>query len=602
MQFEKGNNNFLRKTQNDYSLVNRTEPELYRDIFPYTEVPKIVFDDHLIAYDVPTQVFISDTTFRDGQQAREPFTVKQIVDIYVLLSKLSGDKGIIRQSEFFMYSEKDKLALEKVLELGLRFPEVTGWIRAQKSDFELLKPFNLKETGILTSVSDYHIYMKLKMDRKQAFDFYVDIVAHSLENGIIPRCHFEDITRADLYGFSIPLAQKLMEMSKQAGMPVKIRLCDTMGYGVPYPGATAPRGVAKICHAFRHDAGVPSEWLEWHGHNDFHKVLVNTTEAWLHGVAGANCALFGLGERTGNCPTEGMIFEYLSLYGNNMGIDTTVITELKEYFEKELGHVFPRNYPFIGDDFNTTKAGIHADGMVKNEEIYNVFDTVSLLNRAPGVSITDKTGTAGVIHWIFKNYPKAQSLGFTKKHPKVIKVYDWIVEEYNHGRITSISDQEMEKAVRHYFPELVHTTYIELRERISQRAEKIIEETSMMPEVKSLIPSDFEPILNELAQKDIAMKLISITNIDGKKIGKNITQLCDQKAYEEKMLDEDFSDREWFIEPMKDGQTHIAEIYMSKVTGNLTMTVSTPIFDDSDHIIGILAIDFNFDEFANEVD
>lgn len=602
MQFEKGHYNFLRKVKKDYLLENKTEPELYREIFPYIEVPKIVFDDHLITFDVPSQVFISDTTFRDGQQAREPYTVKQIIDIYKLLSKLSGEQGIIRQSEFFMYSDKDKLALEKVLELGLKYPEPTGWIRAQKSDFDLLKQFELKETGILTSVSDYHIYLKLKMDRKKAFDFYVDIVAYSLEKGVIPRCHFEDITRADIYGFTIPLAQKLMEMSKEAGIPVKIRLCDTMGFGVPYSGATAPRGVAKLCHAFRNDAGVPSEWLEWHGHNDFHKVLTNATLAWLHGVSGANCSLFGLGERTGNCPTEGMIFEYISLFGHQPGIDTTVITEIKEYFETELGHKFPTNYPFIGEDFNTTKAGIHADGMVKNEEIYNVFDTIALLKREPGVSITDKTGTAGVIHWLYKHYPKAQELDFTKKHPKVIKVYDWIVEEYNHGRMTSISDQEMEKAVRSFMPELVHTTYLELRERISKRAEKIIEETSAMSEIKSLNSSKFEPILNQLAQKDPAMKLISITNLEGTRIGKNITQVSDRKAYEEKMLDVDFSDRQWFIEPMNDGKTHITEIYMSRVTGRLTMTVSTPIFDDSDHIKGILAIDFSFDELANEID
>lgn len=601
MEFEKGHYNFLRKTRKEYPLENRQEPELYREVFSYSEVPKIIFDDHLITFDVPEQVFITDTTFRDGQQAREPFSVKQIVDIYTLLNKLSGDLGLIRQSEFFMYSDKDKLALEKVLELGFKYPEPTGWIRAQKSDFELLKQFELKETGILTSVSDYHIYMKLKMDRKQAFDFYVDIVAHSLEKGIIPRCHFEDITRADLYGFTIPLAQKLMQMSKEANMPVKIRLCDTMGFGVPYPGATAPRGVAKLCHAFRNDAGVPSEWLEWHGHNDFHKVLANTTLAWLHGVAGANCSLFGLGERTGNCPTEGMLIEYMNLFGMPEGVDTTVITEIKEYFEKEIGQVFPTNYPFIGEDFNTTKAGIHADGMVKNEEIYNVFDTVALLNREPGVSITDKTGTAGVIHWLYKHYPKSKELDFTKKHPKVIKVYDWIVEEYNHGRMTSISDHEMEKAVRQYIPELVHTTYLELRQRIFDTAVKIIEETAVMSELKSMDPKKFEPILNQLAHNDAAMKLISITNKEGKKIGKNITQVCDKKAYEEKMLDEDFSDRQWFIEPIEDGLTHITEIYMSKVTGNLTMTVSTPIFDSSDHIIGILAIDFNFEELANEV-
>ncbi len=601
MEFEKGHHNFLRKVRKEYPLVNRPEPELYREIFPYSEVPKIVFDDHIITFDVPEKVFITDTTFRDGQQAREPFTVEQIVDIYKLMNKLGGATGLIRQSEFFMYSDKDKQALEKVLELGLKYPEPTGWIRAQKKDFELVKQFELKETGILTSVSDYHIYMKLKMDRQQAFDFYVDIVAHALDNGVIPRCHFEDVTRADLYGFCIPLAQKLMAMAKEAGMPVKIRLCDTMGFGVTYPGATAPRGIAKLVHAFRHDAGVPAEWLEWHGHNDFHKVLINTTTAWLHGVAGANCALFGLGERTGNCPIEGMIFEYMSLFGNTEGIDTTVITEIKEYFENNIDHKFPRNLPFVGEDFNTTRAGIHVDGLVKNEEIYNVFDTTALLNRPLGVSITDKSGTAGVIHWILKNYPKAEELGFTKKHPKVIKVYDWIIEEYNHGRITSISDQEMEKAIRHYIPELVNTSYLDFKTRLDEHAFEIIECLAESVEVKSLDPKKFESSLIKLANEDPAIKLLSITNKEGKRISRNITQIDDRKAYQEKMLDMDFSDRKWFHTPMQDGKIHLTDIYMSIITDKLTLTASAPIFDDSDHIIGIVAIDFNFDEFANEI-
>ncbi len=96
--------------------------------------------------------------------------------------------------------------------------------------------------------------------------------------------------------------------------------------------------------------------------------------------------LFGIGERTGNTPLEAMVFEYAQLRGSLDGMDTTVITELKEYYEKEIGYTVPSRTPFVGKNFNVTRAGIHADGLLKNEEIYNIFDTEKFLNRPVLVS------------------------------------------------------------------------------------------------------------------------------------------------------------------------------------------------------------------------
>ncbi|MFN3967116.1 MAG: 2-isopropylmalate synthase, partial [Endomicrobiia bacterium] len=301
----------LEQTEYYYELQDPKEPKLYRDIFSYGEVPKIAFNYRLVPMDPPEEIWITDTTFRDGQQSLPPFTVKQIVHLYELLHKLGGPKGIIRSSEFFLYSKKDRQAVEKCLEKGFKYPEVTGWIRANKNDFELVKKMGLKETGILTSCSDYHIFLKLKKTRKEALKDYLDIVSSALERKIIPRCHFEDITRADFYGFVVPFAEELMKLSKQAKMPVKIRLCDTLGLGVIHPGASLPRSVHGIVYGLSHLAGVPSEWLEWHGHNDFYRAVSNATAAWLYGCSGANGTLLGIGERTGNTPIEALIMEYI---------------------------------------------------------------------------------------------------------------------------------------------------------------------------------------------------------------------------------------------------------------------------------------------------
>ncbi|TLN18933.1 histone-lysine N-methyltransferase, partial [bacterium] len=302
-------------------VFERDEPNLYRNIFPYSEVCKTPFDGIILPPDPPEEIFITDTTFRDGQQARAPYTVDQIVQLFKYMNKLGGPKGIIRQTEFFLYSETDRKAVEKCRELGLKFPEITSWIRAVKEDFKLVKSMGIAETGILTSVSDYHIYMKLNKTRKQVLKDYLGVVEAALNEGVRPRCHFEDVTRADIYGFVVPFARQLMKMSKEAGIPIKIRLCDTMGFGVPYPGAALPRSVAQLVRAMRVHAGVPSELLEWHGHNDFHKVLINGSTAWLYGCAAVNGTFLGFGERTGNPPIEGLVIEYMELRGTSDGMD-----------------------------------------------------------------------------------------------------------------------------------------------------------------------------------------------------------------------------------------------------------------------------------------
>ncbi len=437
------NPKWMLKTNKKIELDNVAEPNLLRDQFPYSEPPKIAFDGVEVPIDPPEDIFITDTTFRDGQQARTPYTVDQIVDLYDLLHRLSGPNGVIRQSEFFLYSEKDRKAVEKCLERGYKFPEVTGWIRAVASDFKLVKDMGLRETGILTSASDYHIYLKLGWDRKKALDNYLGIVKAALEAGVKPRCHFEDVTRADIYGFVVPFAIELMKLAEESKVPIKVRLCDTMGYGVPYAGATLPRSVPRLAYAMVHDAGVPKEQLEWHGHNDFYKVLINASTAWLYGVAGANGTLLGFGERTGNTPIEGLIFEYAMLTGSLNGADPTAITDIANYLRENCAYTAPVTTPFVGENFNVTAAGIHADGVVKNEEIYNIFDTARLLNRPLGINITDKSGSAAIAFWVNQYLKLSGDQKIDKRHPGIDAIYKWTIEEFSTGRTTSLSTEEM---------------------------------------------------------------------------------------------------------------------------------------------------------------
>ena len=435
--------NLLEQKSYKYSLQNVSEPNLYREIYNYSEIPKIPFNHRRCPMNMPKDIWITDTTMRDGQQAFKPYTTKQIVDLYKLMSKLGGPNGIIRQTEFFIYSKKDREALDKCRELGLQFPEITSWIRATKEDFKLVKDMQIKETGILVSCSDYHIFKKLKMNRQQALEHYLSIVSSAFEHGIVPRCHFEDITRADFYGFVLPFVNALHDLAVEAGIPVKIRACDTMGYGIPFSEVALPRSVPGIIYGLQHYADIDSQYIEWHGHNDFYKAVTNATTAWLYGASAVNCSLLGIGERTGNIPLEAMVIEYASLKGTLNGMDTTVITEIRDYFEKEIGYNVPPMTPFIGEAFNQTKAGVHADGLLKDQEIYNIFNTEKILNRPPLVSIDAHSGTAGIAFWLNSYFKLDDSQKFDKKDELVNSIKEAIDEQFEAGRITAIADEEI---------------------------------------------------------------------------------------------------------------------------------------------------------------
>ena len=445
--------NLLEQSAYKYQLQDREEPNLYRHLFDYESVPKVSFNHRFVPTCMPKEIWITDTTFRDGQQSTSPFTVEQIVHLYKLMHSLGGPKGIIRQSEFFVYSEKDRESLLRCKELGYDFPEITTWIRASEKDFQLVKDLGIRETGVLVSCSDYHIYKKMGLTRAKALDKYLGVVKSILDRGIYPRCHFEDITRADFYGFVVPFATELNRLGEEAGIPIKIRACDTMGYGVSYPGAALPRSVPGIIYGLMHYAGTPSEMLEWHGHNDFYKVVTNASTAWLYGASSVNCSLLGIGERTGNVPLEAMVFEYASLRGSLDGMDPTAITEIADYFEHEIGYHIPPMTPFVGSAFNVTRAGVHADGLMKDEEIYTIFDTKKILNKPATVQISKTSGLAGVAYWINQTYGLEDGEKLDKKSPLVIAMKEWVDQQYEDGRQTVMTERELKEKIRQLAPD-----------------------------------------------------------------------------------------------------------------------------------------------------
>lgn len=427
-------------------------PAYLRDTFPYRLPPITWFEPEAVPLDPAPQIWITDTTFRDGQQSREPYTPEQIADLFDLLHRLGGAQGLIRQSEFFLYTRKDREAVERCQALGHRYPEITGWIRATLADYRLVRDAGLRETGILTSISDYHIFKKLNSDRQTVLNGYLEVVDAALADGVVPRCHIEDATRADIQHVVLPFVQALMERGRQAGISVKVRYPDTLGVGVPHPNAALPRGIPRLTYVLHHDGGVPSAALEFHGQNDLNAIIPNAVSAWLYGASANNGTLLGIGERSGNTPIEALVFWLISLTGETHGMDTTVISEIADYY-RSIGESVDQRLPFVGSNFNVTRAGIHADGMIKDEEIYNPFDTTTLLNRPPGVAITDKSGAAGLLMWLQRHRPKLVA-GLSKRDARVQQLLDAVMREYDDGRVTGLADTEVEALVDRFIAPL----------------------------------------------------------------------------------------------------------------------------------------------------
>jgi len=352
--------NDMVKSNCNYYPQDVSIRNLYKDTFPYFKIPKVNFNSSQVPMDLPEDIWITDTTFRDGQQSMPPYTTEQMVRIFDYLNKLDNNSGIIKQTEFFLYTEKDRKAAQICMERGYEFPEVTSWVRANKDDVKLVKEMGINETGILMSCSDYHIFKKLNKTREETMDMYLAVVIEALNHGIRPRCHLEDITMADFYGFVLPLVDKLMGFSKETDIPIKIRVCDTLGLGVSYNKASLPRSVQGLIHGLRYYCNVPSEMIEWHGHNDFYAAVSNATTAWLYGASSINTSLLGIGERTGISPLEAMLIEYVQLKGTTKNMDLEVITELTEYFQKEINYHVPDRTPFVGSQFDLTRADINS--------------------------------------------------------------------------------------------------------------------------------------------------------------------------------------------------------------------------------------------------
>ncbi|TAK62037.1 MAG: hypothetical protein EPO22_07845 [Dehalococcoidia bacterium] len=420
-------------------MVTATRVNAERVYYNYGgQLPPVTLEpEPVLAPAVPDgeRKLITDTTLRDGAQDSRLaiFPAETRLKYYDLLHRLDNGTGAIYAVEAFIYQRRDVWTIGKLLDRGYEWPRVTTWTRATPKDVKLLMEVSqgrVKETGMLASASDHHIFDKLgHASKEEAIEKYLQPIRTALENDIVPRVHLEDCTRADIYGWVIPFMQRVLEESNGIA---RFRICDTIGWGSPDPYASLPWGVPRLFTVLKAETGAE---LEFHGHNDFGLATANSIASWRYGGTKVNVAFAGLGERTGNTSLEQLAAALIRHYGDP-GFDLTALEEMRQLVDAEVTALNDR-LPLIGEVFTTT-AGIHQAGVGRQDAapgglIYLPF-AASLFgrNEVELSRIGSLSGSEGIISVLNRELERTGAETRVKETSRVVKqIYDRIQDEYN---------------------------------------------------------------------------------------------------------------------------------------------------------------------------
>ncbi|MDD1762627.1 MAG: isopropylmalate synthase [Methanothrix sp.] len=309
-------------------------------------------------------IFLSDSTIRDGiQMPGIVMPIENRLKIFEYLHKIG-----IEKLEVFLYSRSDREAAKAMLDLGYGSPEVIGWARANTGDIDLvLAADGIKETGILMSVSNTHMRTKMGLTSiAAARKKYLDALDYALNHGLRIGAHLEDVTRADLEGFVYPLVREILDRDSEC----TIRLCDTIGFGLPFSNIEGPFGLSQMVTRLR-EMGARN--IETHTHNDFGLGVANALTGFWHGANWSNLTFLGIGERAGNAELETVLLFLVQRVEGMQKYDLSCLVEFADYLEKHIGLHIPKNKAVVGKNIFAHESGIHTAGVLKDPFTYEPF-------------------------------------------------------------------------------------------------------------------------------------------------------------------------------------------------------------------------------------
>ena len=417
-------------------------------------MPPVVTYDWVKKDDIDHAPIWCSVDLRDGNQALvEPMSLDEKIEFFKMLVEI-GFKEI--EIGFPAASETEYQFCRTLIEQNLIPADVTIQVLTQarehiiKKTFAAIKGAPRAVVHVYNSTSVAQREQVFKKDKEHVKQIAIDGAALLKELADKTDGNFTfEYSPESFTGTEMDYALEVCNAVLDVWQPtpdnkVIINLPATVENAMPHVFATQIEYMNKN---MKHRDGVV---LSLHPHNDRGCGVAAAELGLLAGADRIEGTLFGNGERTGNVPLEAMVFEYASLRGDFDGMNPTVITEIAEYLEKETGYETPPMTPFVGRNFNLTRAGIHADGIMKDPEIYNIFDTELILNRPPMVAISNTSGLAGIAVWINQYYGLKGAEAIDKKNEGVVTIKELIDQEYANGRITVISETEMIRYAEQY--------------------------------------------------------------------------------------------------------------------------------------------------------
>jgi isopropylmalate/homocitrate/citramalate synthase len=390
------------------------------------------------------EVFVSDSTLRDGAQMPGiVIPVRHRLKIFDYLHRMRVEK-----LELFLFSDSDKAAARSMLDYSYQLPEITGWARANPDDIDLVLAMEgIKEVGILMSISDAHITTKLGLkSRSEAEEKFLHALEYALDHGLRTRAHLEDVTRSDLEGFVYPLCQKILARDPEC----ILRLCDTLGFGIPFENACDPYGIPQMVRRLM-DLGAKN--IETHIHDDFGFGTSSSISGYWHGANWSNLTFLGMGERAGNAELEKVLLFLVQRVEGFQKYDLSCLREFAEFMEQEVGLRVPRNKAAVGRNIFAHESGIHTSGVIKNPYLYEPYPP-ELVGGRRSMMIGPTSGTDVVrlkVEETLKDLIQIETK-VDKTDWRIRAIHSEIKRLYDEEKRNScISDDELRAFVEKYF-------------------------------------------------------------------------------------------------------------------------------------------------------
>ncbi len=354
-----------------------------------------------------TQIFIFDTTLRDGEQV--PGCKLNTTEKLIIAKELERLGVDVIEAGFPISSPGDFKSVTEICKL-VNEPVVCGLSRAVEKDIKVAAEalVHAKRPRIHTGIgtSESHIRFKLQTTPEKIIERAVAAVAYAKRFVEDVEFYAEDAGRTD----NVFLA-RVIEAVIKAGATV-LNIPDTTGYCLPHEYGE------KIKFLKENVKGIDKAIISTHCHNDLGLATANSIAGLQNGARQVECTINGIGERAGNTSLEEVVMIIkqhpgLELYNR---INSKLLCPLSDMVSEKMGVVVQPNKAIVGANAFAHSSGIHQDGVIKKRETYEIIDPKDVGADQSKIVLTARSGRAAIAY-------RAKEIGYNLTKLELDRVY-----------------------------------------------------------------------------------------------------------------------------------------------------------------------------------